>query len=135
MALEGRSSDEELGAEARGGLLELIDIWLRIKALTDPKVKVGDVTLHWEHMSDMPADIRFKAVQWAYGMGLIGGGTALKKLDIVDEDTVYGEGIQPKTYTDPFDAALDESLGEGNGDLNTRSERQMAYQNLERVVS
>jgi hypothetical protein len=109
IALEGAGGDSDVGAEPRGGLLELIDVWLRTLALTDRQVKVGDVTMYWEPLTEVPYDIRLKATQWAHGIGLIGGRAALQHIEMLDyaytPDQVDGENA-----IDPYEAALQNDL-------------------------
>lgn len=108
IALEGTGSDADLGAEARGGLLELIDVWLRTLSLTDRKIKVGDVTMFWEPLTEVPYDIRLKTTQWAHGMGLMSGQSALRHLDMLDY-AIVSDGEDGQAI-DPYEAALQHDL-------------------------
>jgi hypothetical protein len=63
--LEGEGASDELGAEAHGGLLELLDIWLRTMALVNPRVKVGPVAMEWPELSN--ADMKI-ILDWAKAM-------------------------------------------------------------------
>ena len=106
IALEGTGGDAERGAEPRGGLLELIDVWLRTLALTDRRVQIGDITIYWEPLSEIPSDVKLKATQWAHGMGMISDRAALQHLNMIDyalSDTGGAEGDMP----DPYAADLD----------------------------
>lgn len=47
LLLEGVGADPSIGIEARGGLLELIDIWLRTYQLLNPSIVVGPVKINW----------------------------------------------------------------------------------------
>lgn len=47
LMLEGQGADPALGIEARGGLLEMIDIWLRTVKLLNPDIVLGPVQIKW----------------------------------------------------------------------------------------
>jgi hypothetical protein len=144
IALEGAGGDEELGAEPRGGLLELIDVWLRTVALTDRRVKVGDITMYWEPLTEVPYDVRLKATQWANGMGYISGRSALRHLEMIEyaispEELEHGEdGI-----TDPYERALQDDmdadgiatrrLQADDNSSNTDNSEQEQYRRRERL--
>jgi hypothetical protein len=59
LMLEGQGADPALGLDARGGLLELIDIWLRMYKLLNPNIVVGPVQIEWPEI-DLFGD------QWKY---------------------------------------------------------------------
>ena len=112
IALEGIGGDTQLGAEPRGGLLELIDLWLRTLALTDRKIKTGDVTLYWEPLSDIPYPIKLKATQWAHGLGLLSSTAAMRNLDMVDYALAPDDLNQTNAgVIDPYEDALAKDLG------------------------
>lgn len=48
---EGEGADPALGLEARGGLYELIDIWLKTYKLLNPAIVVGPTRLKWPNIS------------------------------------------------------------------------------------
>lgn len=59
LMIEGQGADPALGIEARGGLLELIDIWLRMYKLLNPNIVVAPVQIEWPEI-DLFGD------QWKY---------------------------------------------------------------------
>lgn len=84
--IEGEGADELLGASANGGLLELADIWLRTRALIDPRVVVAPVAVHkWPEVAADDETLRFEQIKWAHGVGLVTAKTALEQLDMVDD--------------------------------------------------
>lgn len=62
LMLEGQGAEPALSIEARGGLLELIDVWLRMYKLLNPTIVVGPVQMEWPEI-DMFGD------QWKYMWG------------------------------------------------------------------
>ena len=93
LQLEGRGGDTNDGAEARGGMLELLDLWLRTKKLTDPQIVLDDVTLYWEQYTNIEPDVMLKSVQYASGNGWISAKSALKHLGLMDEDSLQFEEL------------------------------------------
>lgn len=65
LALEGMGADEDLGASAQGGLYELLDIWLRFRALVDPRVVVAGTRLKWPTLGEQNDEMTHK---WAQSM-------------------------------------------------------------------
>lgn len=94
LQLEGRGGDIEEDAQARGGFLELLDIWLRMKKLTDPRIVVDDVTMEWQGHSDLPPDVRLKAVQWASAQGWMSPKSAMAQMGLIDENSInHGQAM------------------------------------------
>lgn len=65
MEIEGEGEDTDLAMEANGGLLELIAIWLRTRALTDNRVQPVPVRLIWPELSVQDSQVTLK---WAAAM-------------------------------------------------------------------
>lgn len=65
LQFEGEGADEQSGAQARGGLLELADIWLRFRALTDPQVMVAPVRAQWSRLTETGEAMRLEYLKWA----------------------------------------------------------------------
>jgi hypothetical protein len=65
-------------------ILRLLNIWLMTKALIDPQVVTGDLTIEWLPIKPETADVTLRKIGAADGMGLITKETALEKLDLVD---------------------------------------------------
>ena len=85
VALEGEGSDDQLGVEAQGGLYELIDIWLRTKKLTDPRVVVGPVVIKWPELDTQSMDVLLKWVEYLHGVGVLDNETTLSLSGLVEE--------------------------------------------------
>ncbi len=84
--LEGIGADDMLGAEARGGLLELADIWLRTRALVDPRVVVAPVACTWPEIMGEDEALQLEKIKYADGTGKLTAKTALELLDLVDDE-------------------------------------------------
>lgn len=106
LALEGEGADTELAVEARGGLLAVIDIWLRWRALTDKRVVYGPVTISWPDISERDEDIRLRWSESAHNRGVITDETFVEQSRLVDdaEAEVQKAKAQSASETDPFEA-------------------------------
>jgi len=85
--VEGQGADDLLGQQARGGLLELADVWLRTRALTDRRVVVAPVAAKWPEVAADDEALTLEKVKYAHGVGLLTSETALGALDLVDDPT------------------------------------------------
>lgn len=110
LLLEGIGADEALGIEARGGLLELVDLWLRTYQLLNPAIVVGPVQIKWPTIDAGDTQSKF---MWGQLFGTLN--------KITDEDLVDLSGYfddpaavvaraqgmpqRPSTYDD-YDARL-----------------------------
>jgi hypothetical protein len=74
---EGEGADPALNIPARGGLLELIDIWLRTYKLLNPAIVVGPVKIEWPELDIQNDQLKF---QWGSFLSATG--------KISDEDLV-----------------------------------------------
>jgi hypothetical protein len=114
VALEGEGADELLMAEAQGGLHALIDIWLRIKSLTDSKVIVAPVKFQWTDLSEVEGELKRKWTAWAHSMGLMLDETALAQAPVALVRTPAKEVALAKAERqkaqDAFNAAVDAEL-------------------------
>ncbi len=81
LEMEGEGADPALGIDARGGLLELIDIWLRTYKLLNPAIVVGPVRIEWPAI-----DIEDNLLKYQWGTYLSSVGK------ISDEDLVAMPG-------------------------------------------
>ena len=85
MALEGIGADEGLGLQPKGGLYQLIDVWLRTKALTDPRVVVGPTAIEWPELEAENGELNLKWVSYLRGMGLLDDETVLRLFGQLDD--------------------------------------------------
>lgn len=59
---EGEGADPALNLEARGGILELMDIWLRTYKLLNPTIVVGPIRLKWPEI-----DLQNEQIKYMWG--------------------------------------------------------------------
>jgi len=112
LQLQGLGADDDLQAEAEGGLLELCDIWLRVKALTDRKVKVAPVTLKWSDLAQADEELSWKKTESAHNKGVITDETYLNELDIVEDAKAELENANAEMENegDRFEADIEAAL-------------------------
>jgi hypothetical protein len=84
LEMQGEGADPALGIDARGGLLELIDIWLRTYKLLNPTIVVGPVRINWPAI-----DLEDNLLKYQWGTFLSSTGK------ISDEDLVAMPGYWP----------------------------------------
>ncbi|MBZ0291417.1 MAG: hypothetical protein K8L99_02510 [Anaerolineae bacterium] len=114
VALEGVGTDDTLGLGARGGLLELTDIWLRMRALTDSRVVIGPVDVSWPELSDKDAKL---TKEWADSMhqrGVITDEMYVSLSERVEDPAGEIEKAREETNTDPYQR--DENAGAADED-------------------
>jgi hypothetical protein len=101
-------------AEAQGGLHSLIDIWLRVKNLTDKKVIVAPVKFQWTDLSEVEGELKRKWTAWAHSMGLMLDETALAQAPVTLVRTPAKEVALAKEERqkaqDAFNASVDTEL-------------------------
>lgn len=107
---EGRGADEELDQEASGGLLELIDVWLRTRQLTDPRILVGPVAIDWPELVEEDQAQQLARLSFAKQNNLITDETTLRELDLVDDPAkeVGQARDEAKQRQDEFNARLEQ---------------------------
>lgn len=81
LEMQGEGADPALGIEAAGGLLELLDIWLRTYKLLNPAIVVGPVRVEWPAI-----DLEDNLLKYQWGTFLAG----LNKIS--DEDLIAMPG-------------------------------------------
>lgn len=86
LMLEGQGANPALSIEARGGLLELLDVWLRTYKLLNPDIVVAPVSIEWPEI-----DVQNDQVKYLWGTYLSGTGK------ITDETTLKMSGY----FADP----------------------------------
>ncbi len=92
--LAGLAADDLLGAEAQGGLFELIDIWLRMRRLVDPKVVVGPVALDWPELSEVDEQLRLEWVKFLSERNALPDEQAVALSDLVDDPAAAVEAAR-----------------------------------------
>lgn len=119
---EGVGMDAETGRGAQGGLLELADIWLRCRALIDPRIVVDAVAVQWPDLMMEDQQLQFEKVQWASGTGKLTDKTALELLDVVDDPSreikdAAAEAEQARAEAEEFQNNLQAAMREaGEGE-------------------
>jgi hypothetical protein len=84
----GRRHDEYFNSNNNEGLLGLLDIWLRVVGLFDPKILIHPTVINWYGDSIETERIVFEKVKWAHSRVLITDETALALMNFsVVEDT------------------------------------------------
>ena len=87
--LDGRGADEDGMVAPLGGFFELIDLFLRMRHLTDPEVLVAPVKSMWSSVSNEDDKTRLQAVIYGKGQNLLTDVETLRQLDLVsDPDTM-----------------------------------------------
>jgi hypothetical protein len=113
--LQGEGADDLLGVEAVGGFLALIDIFLRIKQLTDPNVIVAPTEMIWPELTDADKKMMLDWLKWLDETGRLTKLTGLELADLpgVDADAeIKGAKEENALPVDPFDAAIDDALSQ-----------------------
>lgn len=112
VALEGQGADDELGMIARDGLLAIMDIWLRTRALTDPRIIVAPVTIAWPELSDRDEELRLKWVDLLHTKGVLTDVEMVRQSNIIDdpEGEVERARAEVDERQDPYERAVDELL-------------------------
>lgn len=114
LQLEGAGADELLGASAQGGIHELMDVWLRTRALIDRKVVVMPVRVKWPALGEADDEMNLKWADSLHNGGLI---TDEKKVELSGriEDAaaeVAAAKAQMAEKQDGFDQAVDNAANQ-----------------------
>ena len=108
--LEGIGADSELHSEARGGLLELFDIWLRTFQLLNPSIVVGPLKIKWPEIDAMDSLVKIQWANFASSTGKITDEDYLDLSGMFDDPAAAvaratGKSQRPPQYDD-YDAKL-----------------------------
>lgn len=130
LALEGEGMDEVLGAQARNGLLALIDVWLRTMALTDRRIVVGTVNLRWPELATADYQVIREWVQMLLDKGIITDELAVRLANVTEDAAkeVQDAKAQRDAERDQFEQAVDDLLNtrESDDDEETLPEEDLA---------
>lgn len=85
LQLLGEGADETLGVGAKGGLYELADLWLRVRALSDPKIVVAPCKAQFPEITPEDAAVQLQKIIYAKGVNLIQNKTTLEQLRLVSD--------------------------------------------------
>lgn len=124
--LEGEGADTALGVEARGGILELVDLWLRIRSLTDKRVVVAPCVARWGDLGKQNSELRQKWVEFLDKKGYITPETAVRAAEIVDDaEAEVKKASEIDTQPpDTFDQAMNADLQAMNQDLQDSADKE-----------
>lgn len=110
LMLEGEGAAPALGIPARGGLLELIDIWLRTYKLLNPAIVVGPVQIEWPEIDVYGDQTKYLWAAAAKGFGVITDETFVKASSLVPDaaaEVRAAAGQKPRApQFDEYDAQL-----------------------------
>lgn len=67
--LDGEGADDMLEAEPRSGMYQLLDLYLRTRRLTDPKIVVEPVQSQWPNIDLADENVKLQKVIYARGIG------------------------------------------------------------------
>ena len=101
LLLEGIGADTALGLEARGGLLELIDIWLRMYRLLNPNIVVGPVQIEWPDIDEGDALIKQTYVTYFNAAGKMTDEDAFRVAGLFDDPAAAVARAQGKPQRHP----------------------------------
>lgn len=124
VALEGQGTDDLLQIEARGGIFQMIDIWLRYRSLTDRQVKVAPVILRWPELNSKGDEMRLKWTEFLRGEGLLPDEETVAQSDLVEDVATIVEKAKEEAQErrDQFENAVDEQLNQPDTDDETDDE-------------
>lgn len=110
LQLEGEGADPALGIAARGGFLELIDIWLRMYKLLNPAIVVGPVRIEWPEIDITDSQIRYMWGSFLNSTNQLSTLDTLKLTGFFDDapavaQRATGKTVRPPRYDD-YDAKL-----------------------------
>lgn len=102
-----------------GWVLRLAALWLRMAALTDPRLIVGRLGLTWAPLVEEDRTLRLEEIRFANDANLLTGETALRLLDLVEDPEGEAKAAQEESKQ-----RREELFPEGDsfgfrGDLNT----------------
>lgn len=111
-----------------GGLFEVIDIWLRGRALTDPNIVVGPLQSLWPSVSEADIQTRLQSVIYARGQNWVSSEEGLALLNLVTDPATSVQ--KAKEEADALAAAMPhddfmQRVGDEQTALNTAAHQQM----------
>ena len=119
----------------KGGLLGLVDLWLRMRALTDKEILVAPAEIEWPALALPDEQMRFNKTRYGHERGLIQNTTALRQLElpgIHDPDKeVAAAQVEMVARGDLFDQALDSDFEDE--DRTARGEKSLPKNDMERM--
>lgn len=116
LRLEGEAGDELLAAEASGGIHELMDVWLRTRALVDRRVVVMPVRIHWPALDEADDEMNLKWADTLHKAGTITDETLVEMSGRIEDAAgeVAAAKQQMSEKQDAFDAAVDAAAAQAD---------------------
>jgi hypothetical protein len=116
----GSPADELLATDARGGLLELLSLWLEMRSLIDGQVVVGPIELEWPELMAEDEQLKLEKVKYADSQSLLTDETTLRLLDLVsnperEAEAARKEADERAQQFDPFPSMLQGEAQAANG--------------------
>ena len=118
LALEGVGRDDEENLPAESGLLQLADLWLMTKRLTNPRIVVEQVVIEWEELNQQDEALTFEKVKYADAAGYLSNQTTLELLNLVDDASAELEKARAEAEANSIQMALDDMLGDEQATTN-----------------
>jgi len=112
LALEGMAGDAVLGVEAQGGLHELLDVWLRTRALVDRRVVVAPLRIKWPALGESDDELNLKWADSMHNRGTITDETFVQMSGRVEDPDAEVAAARKAgaDKQDAFDSAVDDAL-------------------------
>lgn len=123
--LDGVGADEESGEQARGGMLELVDLYLRMRAVTDPKILVAPVESMWPSVSETADNVRLQKIIFSKGQGLLDDIETLQLQNLVTNPQASVERAQAEIAARPPVDGLMQRVGNEQSILNQTAHQDM----------
>lgn len=90
----GTASETALGVSARGGLYEVIELWLQMRRLTDPQIIVAPTVLTFPALEQADKENLRNWVEMLLNRGILTDEAALRLADLVDDPAAEVEAAQ-----------------------------------------
>lgn len=117
--------------DAGGWIVKLCKIWLQTRALTDPRLAVGRLTIEWPPLVQEDRELRLKYVELGRRESLLTDETTLGLLELVDDPA--GEVEQAQSEADArreqmFPTGTDAAFGAALGDAQRQAQQEDVIQ-------
>lgn len=83
--IDGTGADEDGGVQPVGGMFQLVDLFLRMRHLVDPKILVAPVKSQWTTVSETEDVVRLNKVIYARGQNMVDKTEGLGLLNLVTD--------------------------------------------------
>lgn len=116
--LERMGGDSSSDNIPQNGLLAILDVWLRMKALTDGKIRVLPTQIKWPDLSLPDEKLNLEKTKFAHESNLVKDSTTLKILNLKGVDDPEAEVNDAKEEADKrrqeFDKQLEDAYNNGD---------------------